>query len=133
MKLIEKVVAYKAIREMMKEDWDFNFIYRLTKLMTALEPDYTLFCNEEMKLVAAYGKKEENGKVALDGDGIFSFAGEGDMHRYQEKHRELEHLEVTAPARAEVKAPGQMRGEWLRAIGPFCDFYGEGTENGEAS
>ncbi|HMM05267.1 MAG TPA: hypothetical protein PKD52_01120 [Clostridiales bacterium] len=122
MKLIEKVTAYKALGEIMKEDWDFAFIYPLMGLMRLLEGDYALFCNEEMKLVAAYGAKESNGKVALDADGVFSFADEESMNRYQQKHKELEALITDAPERISLPAPGKMKGAWLAAIAPFCSF-----------
>ena len=125
MKLIEKVIAYKAIREMMKENWDFDFIFRLTRLMRSLEAEYACFCNEEMKLVAAYGKKEENGKVALDQEGVFSFHNEEDMAQYQQKHKELEAVKVDAPAKISLHTPEKMRGDWLNAIEPFCIFLTE--------
>lgn len=125
MKLIEKVTAYKAIREMMKENWDFDFIFRLTRLMRSLEAEYALFCNEEMKLVATYGKKEENGKVALDQEGVFSFDDEEDMRQYQQKHKELEAVEMDTPAKISVHTPKKMRGDWLNAIEPFCIFLTE--------
>lgn len=122
MKLIEKVIAYKALREIMEEDWDFAFIYPLMGLMRRLESDYTLFCNEEMKLVAAYGAKEENGKVALGADGVFTFADEESMNRYQQKHKELEEFETAAPALVSLPLPGKVKGTWLGAIEAFCSF-----------
>ncbi len=122
MKLIEKVVAYHALREIMKEDWDFAFIYPLMRLMRLLEGDYALFCNEEMKLVAAYGAKEENGKVALDADGVFSFADEESMECYQQKHKELKELKTDAPEPISLPVPNKMKGTWLAAIAPFCSF-----------
>lgn len=129
MKLIEKVAAYKALREMMKEDWAFSFIYPLLGLMRDLEKDYTLFCNEEMKLVATCGAKEENGKVALDPEGVFSFADEKSMERYQQKHKELEAFETESPKKVSLPSPAKMKGEWLSAIAPFCSFREEALEN----
>lgn len=129
MKLIEKVVAYKALREMMKEDWDFSFIYPLMGLMRNLEGDYALFCKEEMKLVAAYGAKEDNGKVALDAEGVFSFADEESMEFYRQKHKELEAFVTKSPEKVLLPSPVKMKGEWLTAIAPFCSFQEEAMGN----
>lgn len=125
MKLIDKVVAYKALREMMKEDWDFAFIYPLMQLMRNLEGDYILFCNEEMKLVAAFGAKAEDGKVVLDSDGVFSFANEESMEHYQEKHKALGEQETDFSEKISIPAPVRMKGAWLQAIAPFCSFQKE--------
>jgi len=101
----------------------------LLGLMCNLEKDYTMFCNEEMKLVAACGAKEENGKVALDAEGVFSFADEESMERYQQKHKELEAFVTESPGKVSLPSPADMKGEWLAAIAPFCSFREEALNN----
>ncbi len=129
MKLIEKVNAYKVLREMIKEEWPFEFAYKITQLMRFLEPEYQFFSEEEMKLVAAYGKKDEDGKIALDADGSFNFADEENMRTYLRRIKELKdtEMDVEDEPRISVSPPGFIKGEWLAAIEPFFDFdeYGE--------
>ena len=124
MKLIDKVNAYKTLREMIKEEWPFGFAYKITQLMRFLEPEFQFFSEEEMKLVAAYGKKDEDGKVALDGDGSFAFASEEDMRTYLSRMKELKETEmdVEEEPKISVSPPGFIKGEWLAAIEPFFDF-----------
>lgn len=124
MKLIDKVNAYKTLREMIKEEWPFGFAYKITQLMRFLEPEFQFFSEEEMKLVAAYGKKDEDGKVALDSDGSFAFASEEDMRTYLSRMKELKdtEMDVEEEKKISVSPPGFIKGEWLAAIEPFFDF-----------
>lgn len=135
MKLIEKIYAYSAIGEMMREDWDFRFIYPLVCLMGDLSRDYEFFSLEERKLVAKYGKKEADGTVAVDGEGGFTFADIESATAYAEEHRCLEELEGEAPPRLQLVMPGRIRGQWLRALLPFCDFKEEraGDDSGQTA
>ena len=52
MTLADKVRAYRALSEMMAEEWEFSFIYPLIGLMGDLSADYEFFSREEMKLVS---------------------------------------------------------------------------------
>ena len=144
MKLIEKVWAYRSLKEMMKENWDFAFIYPLVKLTPQLVGDYDFFCREERKLVLEYGKKEVDGSVTVAEDGSFFFADEAARCGYGKAHRELEELEEnvrrldqdlkeleTPPLPSvSVPKPQRIRGDWLRAIAPFCTFQGDESDHG---
>lgn len=125
MKLIQKVRACRALAEMMKSDWEFSFIYPLIHLMEEMKTDYEFFCREEMKLVAKYGKKEEDGTVSIDEKGCFRFDDEENRLNYQQRHRVLEETEVPEKPRIPVPRPSNVRGEWLEALIPFCDFRQE--------
>jgi len=131
MKLIEKVLAYRAICEMMKEEWEFSFIYPLVCLMAELARDYEFFTLEEMKLVSRYGKKEADGTVAVDHSGSFSFADTDDASAYAAAHRKLEQLDTAAPQKIPLVCPDHIRGEWLRALLPLCDFQKAGDAHGQ--
>lgn len=128
MTLAEKVRAYRALNEMMAEEWEFPFIYPLIGLMRELSADYEFFSREEMKLVSRYGKKEEDGTVTIDGRGGFTFADAASAAEFKEKHRELSELSSAEVEKAELKMPPHIKGEWLRALLPFCRFVGEEGE-----
>ena len=130
MKLIEKVWAYRSLKEMMKENWDFAFIYPLVKLAPQLVGDYDFFCREERKLVLEYGKKEVDGSVTVAEDGSFFFADEAARCGYGKAHRELEELETPPLPSVSVPKPQRIRGDWLRAIAPFCTFQGDESDHG---
>ena len=130
MKLIEKVWAYRSLKEMMKENWDFAFIYPLVKLTPQLVGDYDFFCREERKLVLEYGKKEVDGSVTVAEDGSFFFADEAARCGYGKAHRELEELETPPLPSVLVPKPQRIRGDWLRAIAPFCTFQGDESDHG---
>lgn len=130
MKLIECVNAYRALTEMMKEDWEFSFIYPLTHLMQKLAVDYDFFCREEMKLVALFGKKEDDGKVAVGENGAFCFADESSRKEYRQRHLALEEAEFPAEEPLVLATPPRIRGDWLRALLPFCDFQQEENHHG---
>lgn len=130
MKLIEKVHAYRALTEMMKTDWDFSFIYPLVRLMEEIKADYEFFCREEMKLAARFGKKEEDGLVTIDETGCFCFPDEESRKDYQRFHLDLEETETAECSRRILPTPRSMRGEWLKALLPFCDFGQEGIADG---
>lgn len=133
MKLIDKVLAYRAICEMMKEEWDFSFIYPLVCLMADLVRDYDFFTIEEMKLVSRFGKKEADGTVAVDGGGSFAFASAADAAAYTAEHRKLEQLATEAPQKIALECPDHIRGEWLRALLPLCDFQKAGDPCGQTA
>ena len=134
MKLIDKVLAYRAICEMMKEEWEFSFIYPLVCLMAELARDYDFFTVEEMKLVSRYGKKEADGTVAVDRGGCFSFVATEDAAAYSAAHRRLEQLDMTSPdQKLTLVCPDHIRGEWLRALLPFCDFQKAGDAHGQTA
>lgn len=134
MKLIDKVLAYRAICEMMKEEWDFSFIYPLVCLMAELARDYDFFTLEEMKLVSRYGKKEADGTVAVDGGGSFSFATTEDAASYTAAHRKLEQLDTAnPPQKISLVCPDHIRGEWLRALLPLCEFQKAGDAHGQTA
>ena len=128
MTLADKVRAYRALSEMMAEEWEFSFIYPLIGLMGDLSADYEFFSREEMKLVSRYGKKEEDGTVAIDGNGGFDFADAASAAGFSEKHRELSELTTADPQKTVLKMPPHIKGEWLRALMPFCRFVGEEGE-----
>ena len=130
MKLIEKVWAYRSLKEMMKENWDFAFIYPLVKLTPQLVGDYDFFCREERKLVLEYGKKEVDGSVTVAEDGSFFFADEAARCGYGKAHRELEELETPPLPSVSVPKAQRIRGDWLRAIAPFCTFQGDESDHG---
>lgn len=129
MKLIETVRAYRALVEMMKAEWDFSFIYPLVRLMRELETDYAFFCREEMKLVAQFGKKEADGTVAIDEKGCFCFADEENRQAYQQRHFALEESKVPDKPVTVLPQPANMRGEWLKALLPLCDFRQEESDD----
>ncbi|MGM9567979.1 MAG: hypothetical protein ACI3W6_07365 [Clostridia bacterium] len=128
MKLLQTVKAYRALAEMMKSDWDFSFIYPLVHLMREMKTDYEFFCREEMKLVARFGKKEDDGTVSIDEKGCFRFSDEDSRLEYQRCHRALEETEVADKPLISVPRPSNVRGEWLEALIPFCDFRQEETD-----
>ncbi|MGI5874043.1 MAG: hypothetical protein ACOX8R_05215 [Bacillota bacterium] len=131
MRLLDKVRAYKALDEMMEEEWDFDFIYPLTKLMLALAPDYRFFCREEMKLVAKWGKKGENGGVAIAADGSFDFADADHREGYEREHRRLENIASEGELSPLLPPlPQRIRGKWLKALLPFCRFEAESAAGG---
>lgn len=129
MKLIDRVKAYKALQEMMQEEWDFDFAYKITSLMRDLEKDFRFFSDEEMKLVVAYGKKEENGKVAISPDHSFSFANEHDLKDYVAAYNELVNSDTDDMEKIILKQPVSIKGEWLLALEPFCIFEGDNKNN----
>lgn len=133
MQLIQKVYAYRAICEMMREEWEFDFIYPLICRMGDLARDYEFFSLEERKLVAKYGKKEADGRVSLDSEGGFTFADAEAAKSYAEEHRHLEELECEDFPMLHITMPPRIRGEWLRALLPLCDFpeKKEGDDDGQ--
>lgn len=133
MQLIQKVYAYRAICEMMREDWEFDFIYPLVCRMGELARDYEFFSLEERKLVAKYGKKEADGTVSVDSEGGFTFADAEAAAAYGEAHRRLEELEREDSPALRLTMPRRIRGEWLRALLPLCDFpeKKEGDDDGQ--
>lgn len=130
MKLIEKVQAYRSLKEMMKENWDFAFIYPLVGLAPQLTDDYDFFCREERKLVLQYGKRDADGSVTVAEDGSFFFADDAARRGYGKAHRELEELETPPVSAVSVPKPQRIRGEWLKAIAPFCTFKGDESDHG---
>ena len=130
MKLIEKVHAYRALTEMMKADWEFSFIYPLVCLMQELKADYEFFCREEMKLAARFGKKDEDGLVTIDETGYFRFSDEESREEYQRRHLDLEETEAAECSRRVLPMPRSVRGEWLKALLPCCDFRQEDAADG---
>lgn len=131
MKLIDKVRAYRSICEMMREEWEFSFIYPLVCLMADLARDYEFFSREEMKLVSRYGKKDDDGTVAVDALGSFTFADTAAAEAYAAAHRDLEELDTAEMAPLSLVRPDHIRGEWLRALLPFCTFEKAGDDHGK--
>lgn len=133
MKLVERVRAYRAINEMMAEEWDFGFIYPLVKLMAELSADYEFFSREEMKLVSRFGKKEEDGTVVIDAQGGFLFENNACAEDYARCHRELEGLEAVETEKISLICPSLIKGEWLKALLPFCVFEGREGDHGKTA
>lgn len=133
MQLIEKVQAYRTICRMMTEEWDFSFIYPLVCLLADLAPDYEYFSGEEMKLVALYGKKEDDGTVVLDAAGRFNFADTASAAAYEAAHRGLCATDTAPLPKRKLACPDHIRGQWLNALLPFCEFQKAGDPHGQTA
>ena len=122
MKLTDAVGAYRALAQMMKEAWDFDFIYPLLQLWRELRTDYEFFCNEEIRLVTVYGKKNGEGKVEIAADGSFAFADATAAEAYRQAHEELGQRDIGEKQKITLAPPACIRGEWVAALAPYCDF-----------
>lgn len=133
MTLMDAVGAYRALAQMMKESWNFEFIYPLLKLWRELETDYEYFCGEEIKLVSAYGKKNAEGKVAVAADGSFDFPNLEAGEKYRAAHLELGQRKIPDRPKLSLTPPCFIRGEWVAALAPFCDFEQAGGNSDESA
>lgn len=92
MKLIKCVHAYAAILELSNKDMDCKSAYALMKLERQLKDHVEFFLKEERKLAEQYAKKEDGKPVFTDTG--FEYEDPSKREEYNEKHRELENLDV---------------------------------------
>lgn len=112
--------------ELMDQELDYKSAYTLVSLKQQMKPHIDFFLEEEMKLVQTYGRKNDEGIVAWDGNGQFQFPDADTAALYNTKHKELECLEVTPEITPVIiKAPAKIRAAIIEAVDGVIIFEGE--------
>lgn len=125
--LLKCVAAYEAARKLRETELDFSAAYALMMLLRELEPRVQTYIEGERHLAEKYGKKGEDGKVIISGNGSFEFEDSEAAQSFHRQRAELAAFEVNdlkiEPYRA--KAPERITPAILEALDGFIIFEKE--------
>lgn len=121
--LLQAAAAYMAACQMMNTEMEYETAYAIATLKNRLQPHAAFFIQEERKLALRHGKKDEGGKVAIDGNGEFEFASREDAEAFAQAKQKLGRIEIQDLfGMLTAKRPEKIRPAQLEALRGFVVF-----------
>lgn len=130
MKLINIVNAYNTAVKMETLNWPFDMALALVKIKRAAAGDAEFFVSKERDIVLEYAAFDEDGNIRLsDGGKRFVYADPDRGAECERVRNELADTDIAEwPAVMRVRAPAEIRPDWIEALDGFIEFVQVGVE-----
>lgn len=86
--LSDVVNSSETFSKLMQQSFKGSLAFKIARLARELDKEMQTFNNEKMKIITKYGKKDENGQLAIDDNGNVRF----DQNQINELNEEFNSL-----------------------------------------
>lgn len=95
---MSSILALKTVCEKIKnEKLPINTVYRLAKLCSSIDEEFSFYQSSFQKIIDAYGLKDENGQYMVTDDGTGIKIQPKFIPNAEKELTELQNIEVTLP------------------------------------
>lgn len=120
---LEKCVqAYKAVEQLMGEEFDYKSALALFNLKKDLQNAVDFYASEELKLIEELASRDEGGEIKLNSVGQIIFPDTDKAQAFRARRDELGKTDYPDLGIREVKAPAKIRPSLLYALSGFITF-----------